>query len=785
MPRLPEPGKDSGQWGDILNQYLRVVHDVDGSIKPGIISSVGLSGLYADLINKPTIPSTPAQVGAEPEGLSTETQAMLNSSYVTVNEAGELVKDGTVISVGVAKSGQPWWDKTFAPPPVADLPTVTISTTTPTIGTLVAPKRVADLAAGTLDMEGDTSFRYDGGPGGENVNSEWVQPVSDTAVQYLLHPETITSPEVADVYFKVRSTTTELALRVVVNGAWVTVPLQRFTVTASTTYWVRLAFPSAASRMIRLELLGHQFGGAMVVTGGTLTRPPRQIARRIVVLADSFGGGALESSRLETFANYLAKLLEADSFWNLSAGGTGWMATPSNTFTNRLGRLITAQPHIAIIVGSRNDEKVDITKPSIYAAVRDGVGSLDRVPIVLVAGPSQSVFSAVNQAVKDGTRMAGRQFIDVLSVINSPLVGSDGVHPNPAGHKALSAALYAGIDRMQLDATVAGIPTTLVAVSLAANPNPVVSGSPVTLTATVTPAAAGRIKFRDGTSELGTITVSSGTAVLNLTSLPNGMRSLTAEFIPTSLFVKRSSSETQLVLVAPAALTDIILTNLLTEYDARKLTGLTDGVKVPSFIPTRGARLEGAAQGTTSAQPSYVAAASHGHPALKFTAAQGLIGNAWATSTTVGTNLTFYTVHAMTVKGTGVKYVFRGVSPGDQIAYYHSSGVSGYTVYTKGAVSIAPSQPETTAWQVTCVQVGPSGAKIWQNTLVDYATANVSTSANVLSGLGFGSGGGGTTGYEQFVSEILAYTGTHTDDERIAMMTFLADQFNITLNSPS
>ena len=58
MPRLPEPGKDSGQWGDILNQYLRVVHDVDGSIKPGIISSVGLSGLYADLINKPTIPST-------------------------------------------------------------------------------------------------------------------------------------------------------------------------------------------------------------------------------------------------------------------------------------------------------------------------------------------------------------------------------------------------------------------------------------------------------------------------------------------------------------------------------------------------------------------------------------------------------------------------------------------------------------------------------------------------------------------------------------------------------
>jgi len=34
MPRLPEPGGDSGQWGAILNDFLSVEHSADGSLKP-------------------------------------------------------------------------------------------------------------------------------------------------------------------------------------------------------------------------------------------------------------------------------------------------------------------------------------------------------------------------------------------------------------------------------------------------------------------------------------------------------------------------------------------------------------------------------------------------------------------------------------------------------------------------------------------------------------------------------------------------------------------------------
>ena len=44
MPRLPIPGQDRGKWGDILNEYLAVSHNSDGSIKPGAISPMLVTG---------------------------------------------------------------------------------------------------------------------------------------------------------------------------------------------------------------------------------------------------------------------------------------------------------------------------------------------------------------------------------------------------------------------------------------------------------------------------------------------------------------------------------------------------------------------------------------------------------------------------------------------------------------------------------------------------------------------------------------------------------------------
>lgn len=42
MARLPQPGGDAGQWGDILNEYLSVAHNADGTIRNQTVGTVQL-----------------------------------------------------------------------------------------------------------------------------------------------------------------------------------------------------------------------------------------------------------------------------------------------------------------------------------------------------------------------------------------------------------------------------------------------------------------------------------------------------------------------------------------------------------------------------------------------------------------------------------------------------------------------------------------------------------------------------------------------------------------------
>jgi hypothetical protein len=51
MSRLPNPGQDNGTWGHILNEYLSVVHNADGSLKDGIVAPSNLNNELSDKIN--------------------------------------------------------------------------------------------------------------------------------------------------------------------------------------------------------------------------------------------------------------------------------------------------------------------------------------------------------------------------------------------------------------------------------------------------------------------------------------------------------------------------------------------------------------------------------------------------------------------------------------------------------------------------------------------------------------------------------------------------------------
>lgn len=53
MARLPQPGLDSGVWGDILNDFLSESLAADGTLKDGAVSQSTLTpGLQSTLANK-------------------------------------------------------------------------------------------------------------------------------------------------------------------------------------------------------------------------------------------------------------------------------------------------------------------------------------------------------------------------------------------------------------------------------------------------------------------------------------------------------------------------------------------------------------------------------------------------------------------------------------------------------------------------------------------------------------------------------------------------------------
>ena len=77
MARLPQPGGDTGEWGQILNDYLLVSHNQDGTIKSEFLQSepaappanatgttngvIRLAGDLAGTADAPTVPGLAAK----------------------------------------------------------------------------------------------------------------------------------------------------------------------------------------------------------------------------------------------------------------------------------------------------------------------------------------------------------------------------------------------------------------------------------------------------------------------------------------------------------------------------------------------------------------------------------------------------------------------------------------------------------------------------------------------------------------------------------------------------
>lgn len=87
MPRLPQPGGDAGNWGEILNDFLSVEHEANGTLKP--------TGSLQSKANKTDL-----------DTLSSRTTAIEQNGWVTVNRlaAGSVTNEklSTDIQTSVA-----------------------------------------------------------------------------------------------------------------------------------------------------------------------------------------------------------------------------------------------------------------------------------------------------------------------------------------------------------------------------------------------------------------------------------------------------------------------------------------------------------------------------------------------------------------------------------------------------------------------------------------------------------------------------------------------------------
>ncbi len=63
MARLPIPGSDDGNWGDILNEYLSVTHNTDGTLKPAAVEATGVVGGATSVITVAAVLQNPEDYG--------------------------------------------------------------------------------------------------------------------------------------------------------------------------------------------------------------------------------------------------------------------------------------------------------------------------------------------------------------------------------------------------------------------------------------------------------------------------------------------------------------------------------------------------------------------------------------------------------------------------------------------------------------------------------------------------------------------------------------------------
>lgn len=107
MARMPQPGGDTGNWGQILNDFLSQAHQADGTLKPGV---VGASNLAANAVTASAISGgANGQVltkdSASATGLAWRTPTTGGAAPTSVTMGGDITGSSDAAQIAVNAVG--------------------------------------------------------------------------------------------------------------------------------------------------------------------------------------------------------------------------------------------------------------------------------------------------------------------------------------------------------------------------------------------------------------------------------------------------------------------------------------------------------------------------------------------------------------------------------------------------------------------------------------------------------------------------------------------------------
>jgi lysophospholipase L1-like esterase len=254
-------------------------------------------------------------------------------------------------------------------------------------------------------------------------------------------------------------------------------------ITPGSGHLLTIDLGSAAPRRIRFDFATFPFGGVYIPPTRRIWGLPL-VARRTAVLADSISDGSSQNTGAAcgTWVDRYARMMGYPDMWRQGRGGTGYITAGSfATFQTRVTEDILPWNFDELIIwGGFNDSagsqsEVATAADLLYETIQSGA---PRCEIIVIGcwAPSGSPGSGqvnTNVTLRAAALNAGLPFIDTQSgeVLNASgtviaeqgswitgtgntgaptgtgnadlYIGTDGIHPNDAGHLYLSRRVYA------------------------------------------------------------------------------------------------------------------------------------------------------------------------------------------------------------------------------------------------------------------------------------------------------------------------------------------------------